>query len=179
MIGRSVARRYLAAALKAAGSGAVRDELGSQLRTLQHLLASSPDVRRMLGHPTMDLESKLDALAGLLERPPVEPLRKLIELLIDSDRLEVLEVGADVYQQLVDESEGVVRAFVTTAVPMADEQSERLARALSAWLGQNVVIDARVDRSLLGGIAVRVEDRVLDASLRGRLDRIRARLVEQ
>jgi len=179
MIGRSVARRYLAAAMQAADRVGAREALGTQLGTLEHLLGASPRVRRLLGHPSMSLDDKFEALAKVLGGPPVEPLRRLIAVLIDNDRLDVLEIGAEVYQELADEADGVLRAFVTTAAPMADEQSNRLAAALSGWLGADVVIDARVDRELVGGIAVRVGDRVLDASLHGRLERIRARMVAQ
>ncbi|MBD3292555.1 MAG: ATP synthase F1 subunit delta [Armatimonadia bacterium] len=178
MIGRSVARRYLGASMEAAERAAVREQLGRQLAMLQAALEVSPDVRRLLGHPSMDLERKLAAVGDVLGEEPVEPLRKLIALLIDNDRLEVLEVAEEVYQQLVDEAEGVLRAFVATSAPLDPDQSQRLAQALSGWLEQDVLIDADVDPDLIGGIVVRVGDRVLDASLRGRLERIRERMVE-
>lgn len=179
MIGRSVARRYLSAALNAADRQGVRDELGRQLAMLEAALEISPDVRRLLGHPTMPLERKMQALGDVLGEEPVPPLRTLIEVLIDNDRLEVLEAADAVYQQLVDEANGVLRAFVTTPRPLGEGQLQRLAAALSAWLDEDVVIDADVDPDMLGGIAVRVGDRVLDASLRGRLERLRVRMVEQ
>ena len=115
MIGRSVARRYLGAALQAADRDSLRDALGEQLEVLQTLLGASPKVRRLLGHPSLSLERKFDALAKLLGEAPVEPLKRLIALLIENDRLEVLETGADVYQQLADEAEGVMRAFVMSS----------------------------------------------------------------
>lgn len=178
MIGRSVARRYLAAAMRAAERGGVRDQLGRQLGALAAAMELSADPRRLLGHPSMDLERKLAAVGDMLGQPPVEPLRRLIALLIDNDRLEVLEAADEVYQQLMDEADGVLRAFVVTPAPLGDEQSRRLAQALSGWLEQDVVIDAEVDPELIGGIVVRVGDRVLDASLRGRLERIRERMVQ-
>jgi F-type H+-transporting ATPase subunit delta len=178
VIGRSVAGRYLEAAMQSAAEAGVRDELGRQLSMLAAALETTPDVRRLLGHPAMALERKLEAVADLLDEPPVEPLRKLIALLIDNDRLEVLEVADEVYQQLVDEADGVLRAFVSTPAPLGEMRSERLADALSAWMGETVVIDAEVEPDLIGGIVVRVGDRVLDASLRGRLERIRTRMME-
>ena len=77
----------------------------------------------------------------------------------------------------MDEAQGGVRAFVTTALPLREDQAERLRRALGGWLGAEVVLDARVDPEIVGGIAVRVGDRLLDASLRGRLARARAQMV--
>ena len=178
MIRRSVAERYLEAAMHAAEGLGERDALGRQLAMLEAALETTPDVRRLLGHPAMALERKFDALRDLLDEEPVESLRRLIALLIDNDRLDVLEVADEVYQQLVDEAENVLRAFVVTPMELAAEQTERLATALSAWLGENVVIDAEVDPDLIGGIVVRVGDRVLDASLRGRLERIREKIVQ-
>jgi F-type H+-transporting ATPase subunit delta len=178
VIGRSVARRYLSAAMEAAERIGVRDELGEQLAALQAMLRSAPEVRRLLGHPAMSIRRKLTALESMLGSPPVGPLARLIEVLIDNDRLDVLEVADEVYRQLVDEADGVLRAFVSTPVPLQEAQSRRLAAALSRWLDANVVIDPRIDPDLLGGIVVRVGDRVLDASLRGRLERIKFRMAE-
>lgn len=178
MIGRSVARRYLAAAMEAAAAAGVRDELGQQLVRMAELLSDAPDLERLLKHPRMSVERKLEAVEKLLGEEPVRPLRDLIALLIDNDRLEVLEVADEVYQELVDETEGVIRAFVTTPLPLDDEQVRRLAAALSRWLDGDVVLDERVDPETIGGIVVRVGDRILDGSLRGRLDRMTARMVE-
>jgi F-type H+-transporting ATPase subunit delta len=178
VIGRSVAERYLEAAMHAAERNGLRDQLGRQLAMLEAALETTPDVRRLLGHPAMGVDRKLGAVADLLDEEPVEPLRRLITVLIDNDRLDVLEVADEVYQQLVDEAQGVLRAYVQTPAPLAEAQSERLATALSGWLNQDVVIDAQVDPDLIGGIVVRVGDRVLDASLRGRLERIHARIVQ-
>lgn len=177
MIGRSVARRYLGAALEAAERAGVRVELAAQLERLSALTRASADVERLLAHPTLPLDRKLDAVAALLGEEPVAPLRDLLALLIDNDRLAVLRSADEVFQELVDEAEGVVRAFVTTALPLRNDQAQRLRQALSAWLHTEVVLDARVDPATVGGIVVRVGDRVLDASLRGRLARTYARMV--
>ncbi len=179
MIGRSVVRRYVAAALEAADREGVRDRLGAQLARLSPMMMASPDPARLLAHPTMPVERKLEAVAGLLLEPPVAPLRDLIVLLIDNDRIEVLCSAAEVYQQLVDEANGVVRAHVTTALPLPDDQAQRLANALGRWLGAPVVLERQVDGGTIGGIVVRVGDRWLDASLRGRLERVRTQMTAE
>ncbi|MGD9494764.1 MAG: ATP synthase F1 subunit delta [Armatimonadota bacterium] len=176
MIGRSVARRYLSAALEAAEREGVREELGAQLALLSRLVRVSPDLVRLLAHPTMPLERKLAVLGELLGAEPVRPLCDLVAALVDNDRLAVLRVADEVYQELADEAAGVTRAYVTTALPLRADQAERLRQALAAWLGRPVVLDARVDAATIGGIIVRVGDRRLDGSLRGRLQRIRAQM---
>lgn len=177
MIGRSVARRYLGAALEAAERTGVAAELGAQLGRLSALSRASTDLDRLLAHPTLPLERKLEAVAALLGEAPVQPLRDLIALLIDNRRIAVLHGADEVFQELVDEAQGVVRAFVTTALPLRDDQARRLQAALHSWLGAEVVLDVRVDPATIGGIVVRVGDRLLDASLHGRLARAHAQMV--
>jgi len=179
MIGHSVVRRYLAAALEAADREDLRERLGAQLGRLTPLATAGPDLERLLAHPTMPVARKLEAVGRLLGEPPVAPLRDLIVLLIDNDRVEVLRGAAQVYQELVDEADGVVRAHVITALPLPEDQAQRLSGALGRWLGAPVVLDRRVDPGTIGGLAVRVGDRTLDASLRGRLDRLRAQMTSE
>jgi len=176
VIGHSVARRYLAAALEAADRAGLRDRLGDQLERLQPLMNAAPELGRLLGHPTLSLERKLDVVERVLGEAPVPPLRDLVALLIDNDRVEVLRSAAEVYQQLVDEAEGVTRAWVTTALPLRDDQAERLRAALARWLGTEVVLEPVVDPDVIGGIVVRVGDRTLDGTLRERLRRIQERI---
>lgn len=177
MIGRSIARRYLTAALEAAERAGLGDRLGEQLERLQPLVNAAPDLGRLLAHPTLPLERKLEAIERVLGEPPVPPLRELVALLIDNDRLEVLRAAAEVYQELVDEAAGVTRAWVTTALPLRDDQAERLRAALARWLGTNVVLETTVDPDVVGGLMVRVGDRTLDGTLQGRLRRIQEKMV--
>jgi F-type H+-transporting ATPase subunit delta len=178
MIGRSVARRYLSAALGAADRVDLRDQLQGQLQKLSQLLGASPDLKRLLKHPSIPIDSKLDTLEGLLEEPLLRPLADLVAVVIDNARTEVLEIAGVVYQELIDEQEGVLRAFVATPMPLEQKQAERLRQALSSWLSADVVIDASIAPETIGGITVRVGDRVLDASLRGRLEGIRKSIFE-
>lgn len=178
MIGRSVARRYLSAALGAADRAGVREQLGGQLDRLAELLQATPDLKHVLKHPGLPLDRKLAAVESVLGEAPVEQLDDLIALLVENARIEVLDVAGVVYQELIDEAEGVLRAFVTSPMPLEPEQSRLLREALSRWLNADVVIDATIDPQIIGGIVVRVGDRILDASLRGRLERIQERLGE-
>ena len=178
MIGRSVARRYLSAAMGAADRGGLREPLGRQLEMLAETLGAAEQLGRLLKHPGLDIERKLEAVEGVIGEAPVEPMADLIELLVENGRVEILYVAGEVYQELIDEDEGVLRAFVSTPMPLAHDQAERLKEALSSWMGTDVVLDARIAPETIGGIAVRVGDRVLDASLRGRLDRIKKTISE-
>ena len=146
-----------------------------QLERLRQAADQGPELYRLLNRPTFAMEKKLAAVADLLGEPLVSPLDRLIALLVNG-RVEALGVADEVFRELVDRAAGVVRARVRTALPLPDDQADRLAAALSEWLGEKVVLERQVDPETIGGVLVEVGDRRLDASLRGRLGRLQQRL---
>lgn len=178
MIGRSVARRYMQATFELASAGGELEATQRQLQRLQALVGAGPHLSRLLRHPRLPLPVKLQALAGLLGEAPTGPVQRLIALLIVNDRVEVLALAATVLQEIADQQAGVVRAQVHTPLPLPPEQAERLRAALAAWCRQPVELELHVDPALIGGIVVRLGDRVLDGSVRGRLERMMRHLSE-
>lgn len=176
MIGRSVAIRYVRAAFDLACQQGVLDRTQRQLQALESVVRAGPELTRLLRHPSLAMERKLGGVDAVLDEPAVAPVRRLVALLVENGRIEVLTVAAELLQDLADQSSGVIRARVVTPVPLRDEQAERLRNALSAWRGAPVRLDLRQDPGLVGGIVVRIGDRVLDASIRGRLERVARRL---
>jgi F-type H+-transporting ATPase subunit delta len=76
---------------------------------------------------------------------------------------------ADAYQELLDEARGVSHATVTTAVPLTDEELEVVKKKLAEIAGGEVVVETKVDEEILGGVVVRIGDRLIDGSTRNRL----------
>ena len=95
------------------------------------------------------------------------------------DRLDVLRGLARVYNQLFDRGQNRMQVQVRSAVPLADDQRERIAGELRVAFGKDPVLHARVEPALLGGLVVQVDDWVYDASVRTRLEMIRKQLVER
>jgi F-type H+-transporting ATPase subunit delta len=132
--------------------------------------------------------------AGLFLTSPVEPadkkravLRELLPgilpeverflgILAHRDRLELVPDIATIFHRLVNEHRGIAVAQVTTAVPLDDRQKAVIASKLARRLGKTVVLETRVDASILGGGGAQVGDDVIDGSIRGRLERLRRRL---
>ena len=169
MISRAVVRRYVGAAFKRAGDHAAQETLERQFKLLQMAVVLAPDLPRLLKHPGVDLDRKLEAIGVVLEEPPSQPVMDLVRLLVENDRVDALRVAGDLCEEMSDQAAGAVRAFVTVAMPLAEGQADRLATALSQWFAAPVRLTVKVAPEVIGGIAVRVGDRVLDASLRGRL----------
>ena len=100
----------------------------------------------------------------------------LFRLLRRKGRLGLGPSVASYFRELWNEQRGLERAVVRTAVAIDDERRSRIARELSQWTGKSVEVEAEVDPTLVGGAVIRIGDRLIDGSVRGRLRRLRAEL---
>jgi len=162
------------AAFDAAREAGLAEEVGAQLERVQSLVQDTPELMRLLRHPAMSMPRKLGAVADLLAEEPLPVMNKLLEMVVEHDRGEVLQVAGEVYREVADEARGVVRAKVTTALPLHGEQAARLRGALVRWLNAEVVLEEEIAPDIIGGVRIEIGDRVIDGSLRGRLERIKA-----
>ena len=99
--------------------------------------------------------------------------RHALLLLVDRRRAKTLPYVARMLRELADARRGVVRAEVTTAVPLNDAFYARLQARLEKMTGKRVAVDRRIDSSLIGGVVTRIGDRIIDGSLRTRLHSLR------
>jgi F-type H+-transporting ATPase subunit delta len=143
------------------------------------VVSSHPDLHRVLLSPGIPSAAKVNIVSDLLDlRPPAMPVGRLLVMLAERDRLALLpDVGA-VYHERLLEHQQVVKAEVTTAIPLAEDKADALRRSLSHATGKQVLLQARVDPAILGGVVARVGSVVFDGSVARHLARVRAQLVE-
>jgi F-type H+-transporting ATPase subunit delta len=103
-------------------------------------------------------------------------LRNFLLVLVDKGRTGQLEEIAREFERLVAEHEGIVHAELTTAVELSDEEARELLEQIEKASGRKVEATRKVDSSLIGGIVLQVGSHRLDASVRGRLERLRREL---
>jgi len=174
MQGGTVGRRYARAILDVAAREGDYDRWLRDLRALEEALAE-PEMEAFLNNPNFTPASKLQVIAQLL--PGMSELEgNLVKLLIHRRRTEVLAAIRAELERLVDERRGLLRAEVTTAIDLDPVRAARVASRLADITGKQIVLEQRVDPSILGGIIVRMGDRLLDGSLAGRLQALRQRL---
>ena len=162
------AKALFAAAEKAGRTDKVRQDLASAVRGLR-------DRMRALQHPLVPVESKKKAVRQAL--PSLDPVAAgFLDLLVEKKRGGLLAVVAAAFEKVLDQQRGTVRAQVRSALPLADPEKERLSRVLERFSGKKVQLEVRQDPGLIGGVVVRLGDWVLDASLAGRLGRLRENL---
>jgi F-type H+-transporting ATPase subunit delta len=168
-------RRYAKAVFELAQEQGQVEEWARRLRTVSDVLAD-PQVERVVGNPTITRERRRQAVAAVLgDRTDAQGVN-LAKLLVESNRADLAGQVVEEYQLLVDEAAGRVRALATTAVELTQAEQQTLARGLSTSLGKEVRLESRVEPAIIGGLVVRVGDRVIDASVATRLQRLRQHL---
>jgi F-type H+-transporting ATPase subunit delta len=171
----TAARRYAEAAFEIGRSDGTLDAWESDLRQLRDLLAD-PNLRSLVEHPAVafaDKERVIRRAAGDVTTP--EALNLLL-LMVRRGRPGAIGPMVEHFGGLVRRHRGVSLAEVRTALPLEEAQRTDVLERLHELTGDEIEINEVVDESLIGGITVRIGDRLYDASVRNRLERLRARL---
>jgi F-type H+-transporting ATPase subunit delta len=147
-----------------------------QLEQVVTAAAEVPELRELLRNPQLDPRARAAALEDVLAGGD-QLLRNFLLVLVDKGRIGELEVIAEEFERLVAEQEGVLSAELTTAVELSDDDERRLLKQIETASGRKVEATRHVDPGLIGGIVLQVGSHRLDASVRGRLDRLRRALV--
>jgi F-type H+-transporting ATPase subunit delta len=140
-------------------------------------LASNERAERILDNPSLPLEKRRELLEAALGKETPRPLLNLLLLLLRRGRIELLPRVAAAFRDLVNRKAGITPALVISATELSAQDLRALEQRLEQLTGGRVDLEVRVDPSLLGGISVRVGDRLIDGSVRGRLERLRAQVV--
>jgi F-type H+-transporting ATPase subunit delta len=174
--GEAAARRYARALLDVALAKGDRG-VGEALEMLARLYRTHADLRAVLVHPGVPAEKKTAVVAAVLRDRPSALLEKLVGLLVQRDRIELLPLIADAFRRLWNVQAGVVEAEAVSARELDDKEARAVADAVSrAAGGKQVDLRRSVDPALMGGVLLRMEGRVYDGSVRARLRALRERL---
>lgn len=170
----TAARRYADAAFELARESGSVDAWQRDLDALATALRD-PELRGLVEHPAVPFADKERVLRRVVTGVGEQPLA-LVLLMVRRGRPGAIDAMVARFEELVRRDRGVALAEVRTALPLDDGQRDDLVQRLRELTGEKIEINEVVDESLIGGIAVRIGDRLYDASVRNRLERLRARL---
>jgi F-type H+-transporting ATPase subunit delta len=171
----TAARRYAEAAFEIARSDGKLDAWERDLRRIGELMQDA-ELRRILEHPVVPYADKERLLVKLAGPDTIREAVELVLLMIRRGRPRAIGPMISHFEELLRRERGIVLAEVRTALPLEDGQRRSVEERLAELTGEKVQMNEVVDESLIGGIAVRMGDRLYDASVRNRLERLRARL---
>jgi F-type H+-transporting ATPase subunit delta len=170
------ARRYARALLDVALQKADPVALRRELETVALSFEAHAELRGLLTHPALSSDKKQALAAAVFKGAVSELPQRLIALLAEANRLELLPAIARSYAALLNAHRNVAAAEVVSAVTLADDQRAAIEAALCKATGMGVELSARVDKTLLGGVLVKIAGRHFDGSVRSRLRALRERL---
>ena len=171
----TAARRYAEAAFEVAMRDGTLDVWRRELDASAIRLGDEW-VMRVLSNPAVPIDQRSVAVAGLLERTASRAVQNLVQLLLRRGRIEQLPRVAAEFRRLDDRRQGVTNATATSAEALQPDEIEALTTRLEQSTGGRIALDVQVDPGLLGGLVVRIGDRLIDGSVRGRLERLRNQL---
>ena len=175
MARRIYAKRYSQAVFNIALETNQLDKWQSDLRKIAGL-AEDATLIAWLESPKFHFDDKSRLLSERLG--DINPLAlNLVYLLVTRGRLRVIGDIADEYQRLLDSYRGIERAEVVTAIPLDDEDKQRLAERLGVVISKEIVLKSEVDTGIIGGIIARVGGKLLDGSTRTRLASLNKELI--
>jgi len=171
----AAARRYAEAAFEVALAERQLDRWQADLDTAVDILGR-PDVEPTVHSPAVPLGERVEIVRQLLEpRIARGPLR-LVTLVVERGKVHALPRIRDEYTRLLQTHRGVVLATVTSAVPLTTDETAAIRSRVEAMAGSRVELRTEINPDLIGGLTIQVRDRLLDASIRGRLERLRDQL---
>jgi len=174
-----VAGRYASALFELAEEQRQLAQVEQDLKSFQQLLDESEDLRRLIRSPVFSSDEQGDAITAILERAAIGGLAaNFLKLTARNRRLFAVPDIIRAFRAMCARARGEVEADVASAFPLKDGQMQALKEALRATVGKDVQVNLKVDPALLGGLVVKIGSRMIDSSLRTKLNSLKIRMKE-
>ncbi|HEY9732803.1 MAG TPA: ATP synthase F1 subunit delta [Drouetiella sp.] len=176
----TVASQYADAVLELAikdGGDALADKVLSELVAINKVTTDVPDLDLILGHPGIQSEKKRELLTSLFAKSINDLTMRLLELLLDKRRLNLLPEIERQFRQSLNNRKNIVGASLVCADKLSDSAIADIKARLTEHLGKKLELEVKVDNSLIGGVVLRLGDQVIDGSLKGKLQSIERALL--
>jgi F-type H+-transporting ATPase subunit delta len=168
-----LAERYAAALFDLADERRMLDEVASDLRELRAMLQASADLLRLIRSPILSRRDQAKAIAMVAQRAGLSPLvRDFLAVVARNRRLFAIPAMIEAFLANLAARRGEVSAQVTAAQPLSEAQLGALNEQLRRSIGSRVSVDVSVDPRLIGGMIVKVGSRMVDGSIRSKLQRL-------
>ncbi|MCK8465427.1 F0F1 ATP synthase subunit delta [Aliiroseovarius sp. S1339] len=178
-ISTGIAQRYATAVFDLAKEGKNLKAVEADVAALDAALADSEDLRNLISSPIYSREEQGNSIAAIAKKMTLSPMiANTLGLMAQKRRLFVLPQLLVALRALIAEDKGEVTAKVTAAKSMTKAQQDKLAKALKATIGKDVNINLAVDETLIGGLVVQVGSRMIDTSIRAKLNALQNSMKE-
>ena len=173
----AIARRYAKALILIGKQDGQAEKYREELQGFIDLLDAQPEFEQIVSNPLFDTEKRKHVLTAVLGRLDISTVMKsFITLLFHKKRfIYIRDINVN-YHKLADEEKGIVRAELVSATELSQDSFEQIRASLSKMTGRDVVLEAKQDPELIGGVVTKIGDLVLDGSIRTQLKNMRESL---
>lgn len=168
-----LAGRYAAALYALADGASLLDKVGEDLKNLRLMISDSVDLARVISSPVLTRDQQVQAMGAVCARAAMDQLTiNFVGVVAENRRLPALTGMIKAYLNELSRRRGEATAQVMSARKLSDAQLQAVSEVLKTALGAKISIEADVDENLLGGLIVKVGSRMIDASLKTRLQQL-------
>ena len=173
-----VSKTYGEALFELAVEEGKEDELLSEIKQLKEIFIDEPDFSKLMNHPKILKEEKLEVVENVFKGRISDELLGFIHLIVTKDRYSEIEEILDYFVDEVKSLKGIGVAKVTSALPMSDDQKKAVEqKLLDTTQYKAMEMHFSVDESLIGGMVIRIKDRVVDSSIQTKLNKLQRELL--
>ena len=171
-MGKLVAKRYAEALFEAGIELDKLNDFNSEIIFVADVFEENPELKTIFEHPKLSKAEKKDILNELFKEKVSQEILNLCYIMVDKGRSKNLKDVSEEYTKLANKKQGIVEAKAITAVAMSSEELENLQNTLSKKLDKKVNLSNAIDQSVVGGVVVEVEGKIIDGSIKGKLNDI-------
>jgi F-type H+-transporting ATPase subunit delta len=172
-----LATSYAKALLELANESKQTEAIGEELRDLRQILDTNPLFAQILADPAIGRDERWQLISRVFQGRASQLMLNFLGVVNEKGRLALVPAIAGAYDDLLDEQYGKVEVDVTVAERLGQDQLETVRQKISAALKRDAVVHQYVDPSIIGGLILRVQDQLIDGSVRAQLTAMRRRLL--
>ncbi|MDD3023283.1 MAG: F0F1 ATP synthase subunit delta [Syntrophomonadaceae bacterium] len=176
MLNKSVARRYAEAFFSIARDANKIDEFQQELEKIVSAINETDSLKEYFAHLLIPAKAKKEVATKIFGGQISQLTLNFLLMIIDKRRESYIGFIAEEYKDMADESRNITKAELVTAVEVADEDIKSLAEKLSASMGKTVQLKLQVDQSLIGGLKLKIGDKIIDGTVAKRLQMLKDQL---
>lgn len=168
-----VRETYAGAIFDIAGELGKEDDFFKELTELGQIFKENPDFMRILKSPVFSKEEKKRLLSEIFSGKISEYLMNFLKVLVDKNRIGIFQGIIDAYKGILNKKRNIEEVTAVTAIPMSEQMKSDLTNKLKNLTGKNIILDNRIDESILGGVLLKIKNEQMDGTIKSRLESIK------
>lgn len=174
-----IAKRYSQALFELAKDDEELKSFLANLNTIQATINQNIDLKTFLSHPVFDIETKKEVIKEIFEAEIDKNILNFLFVLIDRNRVYALDAIVNHFDCLIDTKYNLLTVEVVTAIELTDEIKNKLIDKLQNIYNKQIKIKTKIDEDILAGMMLKIGDKVIDGSIKAKLNKMKSTLIQR